>query len=138
MAPSRVVRRWEAREVQVCKAAEARAGDPVTPSLSRMHLPTLGLALASLALAATACADVGGADKPAGSEATGPPDSVICTSIRTAMLKDKAAAETAETAGDTAEAGRRRQAVLAGAEGAKSVKDCDTSDIVPVSAPPSP
>jgi hypothetical protein len=111
------------------------------PSLAGMtvvHLPKLGLALASLALAATACADVGGTDKPS-SEATTAPAAVICSSIRTAMLKDKAAGEAAERAGNKAEAARRAQAVLAGAEGAKSVEGCDTSDIIAApSAAPTP
>src|SRR5438067_3935193 len=85
---------------------------------------TLSLALAGLALASTAaCADVGskstsgdGASVPSSDQ-----DKVVCQSIRAAMQRD-------------AKAGNH-DAVLAGAEGAKSVKGCDVSDLVPAATP---
>ncbi|MCA1712604.1 MAG: hypothetical protein LC789_13615 [Actinobacteria bacterium] len=113
------------------------------------RLPVLGLALASLALTATACADVGSSDRP-GAGPSLSQDKIICNSIRTTMQKDKAAADAATAAGDKAEAARKMEAVRAGAEGASTVKDCDTSDIIapstaastpatpPASTPPSP
>ena len=81
---------------------------------------TLSLALATIALASTAaCADVGkgsssgdGAAVPSSDQ-----DKIVCQSIRTAMERDKKAGN--------------KDAVLAGAEGAKSVKGCDVSDLVP-------
>jgi len=88
----------------------------------------LSLALAGLALATTtACADVGSGGSSSGDGAAVPSsdqDKVICQSIRAAMERDQKAG--------------KKDAVLAGAEGAKSVKGCDVSDLVPAGATPSP
>ena len=101
----------------------------------------LSLALVGLALAATACADVGGSsssDEEFPVVKSTDQDVIICQSIRVTMQKDAKAARTAQSAGNKAEAARRNEAVLAGAEGAKSVKGCDVSDLVPGAATPSP
>ena len=86
---------------------------------------TLSLALASIALATTACADVGGGSSSGGGAAVPSSDQakVICQSIRSTMERDKKAGHMEE--------------VMAGAEGAKSVKGCDVSDLLP-SAQPTP
>ena len=107
------------------------------------YLPrSLSLALAGLALAATACADVGGSTTTSDGESpvvrSTDQNVVICQSIRVAMQKDAKAAKAAESAGNEAEAAIRNAAVRAGAEGAKSVKGCDVSDLVPGAAKPSP
>jgi hypothetical protein len=102
----------------------------------RRHV--LAVTLASFAVLGTACADVGGADKP-GAGPSLSQDQVICQSIRETMQKDKKAADAATAAGNKAEAARLMQNVRAGAEGATTVKNCDTSDIVPAaSAAPTP
>jgi hypothetical protein len=99
----------------------------------------LSLALAGLALATTACADVGSSseDEFPVVKSTDQ-DVIICQSIRQTMQKDAKAAKAAESAGNTAEAAIRNAAVRAGAEGAKSVKGCDVSDLLPGAATPSP
>ena len=101
---------------------------------------TLSLALAGLALAATACADVGSSssDDEFPVEKSNDQDVIVCQSIRVAMQKDKKAADAAAAKGDKAVAAAKNEAVLAGAEGAKSVKGCDVSDLVPAAASPSP
>ena len=106
----------------------------MTGSSTTPRTPTrLALGLAGLALMTAACADVGGStittDNP-----TGP--AVICQSIRSTMETDKKAADAARAAGNEAEAKRKLEAVLAGAQGAASVEGCDVSDIVPPTAVP--
>lgn len=96
----------------------------------------LGFALAGLALSAAACADVGSSDLDETTAKNANSDQTICQSIRTTMETDKKAAEAAEAAGNAAEAKRKREAVIAGAQGATSVKGCDVSDLVPASAVP--
>src|SRR4051812_17926991 len=102
---------------------------------------SLSLTLAGLALAATACADVGSSNS---SDDEFPvvkstdQDVVVCQSIRRTMQEDKKAAAEAAAKGDKAVAAAKQDAVLAGAEGAKSVKKCDVSDLVPAAATPSP
>jgi len=96
----------------------------------------LGLALAGLALSAAACADVGSSDLDGTTAKNANTDEIICQSVRTTMEADKKAAEAAEAAGNTAEAKRKRAAVIAGAQGASTVKGCDVSDLVPASAVP--
>ena len=87
---------------------------------------SLSLALAGLALAATACADVGGSSSEQPAVKPADQDAVVCQSIRTAIQRDQKAGN--------------REAVAAGVEGAKSVKGCDVSDLVPTAgkAGPSP
>jgi hypothetical protein len=92
------------------------------------------LGLVSLALVLTACADVGSGD--AGGDAfpvvtSTDQDVIYCQSIRVAMQKDKKAADAARSAGRPTEAARLDAAVRTGAEGAKSVKGCDVSDLFP-------
>ena len=102
---------------------------------------SLPLALAGLALAATACADVGSgssSDEEFPVVKSTDQDVIICQSIRQTMQKDDKAAKAAEAAGNTHEATIRRAAVRAGAEGAKSVKGCDVSDLLPGTPKPSP
>jgi hypothetical protein len=101
----------------------------------------LSIALAGLALAATACADVGGSsssDEEFPVVKSTDQDVIICQSIRQTMQKDAKAAQAAEAAGNKAEAQMRNAAVRAGAQGAQSVKGCDVSDLVPGAAKPSP
>jgi hypothetical protein len=96
----------------------------------------LCLTAASLALL-SGCADVG-----SGSTAkdefpvvkSTDQDVVVCQSIRTAIQRDKKAAADAQAAGRTAEAKSKENSVLAGVEGAKSVKGCDVTDLVPAAA----
>ena len=95
----------------------------------------LSLVLAGLAL--TACADVGG-EKAADAEfpvvKSTDQDVIICQSIRTTIQKDLKAAKEATAAGKDAEAKALTEQVMAGVEGAKTVKGCDVSDIVPAGA----
>ncbi|MEO6205938.1 MAG: hypothetical protein ABIO67_11245 [Mycobacteriales bacterium] len=93
----------------------------------------LAVTVVGLALAATACADVGNGTVTR-NDATGA--ATICQSIRGAMETDKKAADAATAAGNDAEAKRKMEAVIAGAQGARSVDNCDVSDIVPASAVP--
>ena len=93
----------------------------------------LALGLAALAVTLSACADVGSSDITIDNP-TGP--AVVCQSIRSAMEADKKAAEAAQAAGNTAEAKRKNEAVIAGAQGARSVENCDVNDLVPASAVP--
>src|SRR3954468_8181705 len=94
---------------------------------------SLSVTLAGLALAATACADVGSSNS---SDDEFPvvkstdQDVVVCQSIRRAMQQDKKAAEAAAAKGDKTQAAAKNDAVLAGAEGAKSVKNCDVADLL--------
>ncbi len=104
----------------------------VSPA-ARRTTSRLSLALAGLAVSLTACADVGSSDITIDNP-TGP--AVVCQSIRSAMEADKKAAEAAQAAGNTAEAKRKNEAVIAGAQGARSVENCDVSDLVPASAVP--
>jgi hypothetical protein len=105
-------------------------------SLSR----SFSIALAGLALAA--CADVGGGSSTSDEEfpvvRSTDQDVIVCQSIRQAMQKDAKAAKAAEAAGNATEADLKNAAVRAGAEGAKSVKGCDVSDLLPGAAKPSP
>ncbi len=103
---------------------------PLRPRTTRQLAGTL----VGLALAATACADVGSGTVTR-NDATGA--ATICQSIRSAMETDKKAADAATAAGNDAEAKRKMEAVIAGAQGARSVDNCDVSDIVPASAVPS-
>ena len=77
---------------------------------------SLSLALVGLALTVTACADVGGGS-PEDTSNSQDQDAVVCQSIRTTIQSDLKAG--------------KRDAVAAGVEGAKSVKGCDVSDLVP-------
>jgi hypothetical protein len=99
---------------------------------------SLSLTLAGLALAATACADVGSSNSsddefpvPKSSDQ----DVIVCNSIRHTMQVDKKAADEAAAKGDKVLAAAKNEAVLAGAEGAKSVQNCDVSDLVPAVTP---
>ena len=85
----------------------------------------LSLALAGLALAATACADVGSSseDEFPVVKSTDQ-DVVVCQSIRTAIQRDKKAGN--------------QEAVASGVEGAKSVKGGDVSDLVPAAGAATP
>ena len=103
----------------------------------------LSLLLAGLAL--TACADVGG-EKAADAEfpvvKSTDQDVVICQSIRTAIQKDLKAAADAKAAGKASLVAQHEEQAMAGVEGAKTVKGCDVTDLVPAgglsSASPSP
>ena len=111
--------------------------------MNAFHLTRpLSIALAGLALAATGCADVGSGSGTSKDEfpvvKSTDQDVIICQSIRQTMQKDAKAAQTARSAGDTTEATMRDAAVRAGAEGAKSVKGCDVSDLLPGAPKPSP
>ncbi len=98
---------------------------------------SLSLTLAGLALAATACADVGSSssDDEFPVPKSTDQDVIVCNSIRHAMQVDKKAADEAAAKGDKVLAAAKNEAVLAGAEGAKSVKNCDVSDLVPAVTP---
>ncbi len=113
-------------------AAISLPGMTVSPPRPRTAR-RLAVAIAGLALTATACADVG-----SGTITKTDPTaaSTICQSIRGAMEADKKAADAAGAAGNEAEAKRKMAAVVAGAQGAGSVDNCDVSDIVPPSAVP--
>ena len=102
---------------------------------------TRSLCLAAVLALASGCADVG-----SGSTAkdefpvvkSTDEDVVVCQSIRTAIQRDKKAAADAQAAGRTAEAKSKESSILAGVEGAKSVKGCDVSDLVPSAAGATP
>ena len=87
---------------------------------------TLSLTLAGIALAATACADVGGGSAEKSTSTPKDQDAIVCNSIRSAIERDLKAGKS--------------EAVAAGVEGAKSVKGCDVTDLVPAAkdATPSP
>jgi hypothetical protein len=108
------------------------------------HLPrSLSLALAGFALAATACADVGSGSTSTSDQEfpvvqSTDQDVIVCQSIRQTMQKDAKAAKAAEAAGNKAEADLKNAAVRTGAEGAKTVKGCDVSDLLPGAPKPSP
>ena len=104
---------------------------------------SLKLCLVALALGGTACADVGGSNVEVKDEfpvvKSTDQDVIVCQSIRVAIQKDKKAAEAAQAAGNTQEAKSKLQSVATGVEGAKSVKNCDVSDLVgAASSAPSP
>ena len=117
---------------------------------TRTQSLTWSLGLASAALALTACADVSGG-KNAGTtpvngttqdhkKVSGPKldpknqEGIVCQSIREAMQTDREAYDKAVAAGNKAVAGGKLDAVRAGAEGAKSVKGCNVTDLLPSSA----
>jgi len=93
----------------------------------------LALALAGVALTATACADVGDSTINKIDPAS---DATICQSIRTTMETDKKAADAARAAGNDVEAKRQMEKVVAGAQGAGTLDKCDVSDIIAPSAVP--
>ena len=105
----------------------------------RFSLATVGVALVALA---AGCADVGSGSSAGETEfpvvKSTDHDVIVCQSIRTAIQRDKKAAADAQAAGRTAEAKSKEASVLVGVEGAKSVKNCDVSDLVPAAAGASP
>ena len=104
---------------------------------TRTRSITWSLGLASVALALTACADVSGGKNAGTTEVSGPTldpknqSGIICQSIRETMKTDRAAYDKAVAAGNKAVAGGKLDAVRAGAEGAKSVKGCNVTDLLP-------